>query len=48
VNPDDYDDVLTEWITGTPLAKLDNFHVIARTAFGNLYLWGEKLVNLLE
>lgn len=42
MNPDDYDDVLTEWIAGTPLAKLDQFHVIARTAFGNLYLWGEK------
>lgn len=42
VNPDDYDDVLAEWIVGTPLERLDHFHVIARTAFGNLYLWGEK------
>lgn len=42
VNPSDYEEVLSQWITGTPLAQIDNFHVIARTAFGKLYLWGEK------
>jgi len=42
VNPDDFEDLLAEWLEGTPLAKVDHFHVIARTAFGKLYLWGEK------
>lgn len=42
VNPDDFKDVLAEWLAGTALEKFDQFHVIARTAFGKLYLWGEK------
>jgi hypothetical protein len=42
VNPSIYDRVLREWIKNTPLDKIDKFHVIARTAFGKLYLWGEK------
>jgi len=42
VNPADFEDLLAEWIMGTPLEKTDQFHVIARTAFGKLYLWGEK------
>lgn len=42
VNPDDFEDLLAEWLSGTPLEKIDRFHVIARTAFGKLYLWGEK------
>lgn len=42
VNPEDFKDVLAEWLAGTPLEKIDQFHVIARTAFGKLYLWGEK------
>lgn len=29
-------------LLGTALEKVDQFHVIARTAFGKLYLWGEK------
>ncbi|AZE99531.1 hypothetical protein C4J95_2069 [Pseudomonas orientalis] len=42
VNPDDYEDIKDEWMEETPLAALDNFHVIARSAFGKLYLCGEK------
>jgi len=42
VNPDDYHDVLEEWIKGTPLAAVDRFHVFAMNAFGYLYLCGEK------
>lgn len=42
VNPDDYEDLISEWLAGTPLEKLDTFHVIARTAFGKLYACGEK------
>lgn len=42
VNPDAYEDLLDEWLEGTPLQSLDQFAVIARTGFGNLHLWGEK------
>jgi hypothetical protein len=42
VNPDDYEDMVDEWLDGSPLERLDAFHVIARTAFGDLYLCGQK------
>lgn len=42
VNPDDYEDIVDEWLEDNPLEQLDAFHVIARTAFGDLYLWGEQ------
>lgn len=42
VNPDDYEDIVDEWLEDSPLEQIDAFHVIARSAFGHLYLWGEK------
>lgn len=42
VNPEDYEDIVDEWLENSPLEQLDSFHVIARTAFGKLYLCGEK------
>lgn len=42
VNPDDYEYIKDIWLEDTPLAGIDNFHVIARSAFGNLYLCGER------
>ena len=41
VNPDEYEDIKDAWLEGTPLVNIDNFHVIARDAFGDLYLCGE-------
>ncbi|WP_081065811.1 GAD-like domain-containing protein [Burkholderia multivorans] len=41
VDPGDYEDVVDEWLDGSRLEQLDAFHVIARTAFGKLFLWGE-------
>jgi hypothetical protein len=43
VDPDDYEDLIDEWLEDTPLEGLDSFHVIARTAFGKLYACGEKV-----
>ncbi|VWC82338.1 hypothetical protein BLA39750_01295 [Burkholderia lata] len=54
VNPDDYEDLVDEWLEGTPLEEVDSFHAIARTAFGELFLCGEstgrsvKIVPLLN
>lgn len=43
VNPQEYDAVVSCWIAGTALASHDSYHLVARSAFGDLYLWGEKL-----
>ncbi|PZW49453.1 GAD-like domain-containing protein [Pseudomonas sp. URMO17WK12:I2] len=42
VNPDSYKATLDSWLQGSVLAEIDNYHVIARDAFGSLYAWGER------
>lgn len=42
VNPQEYEGVVDSWIKGTEFEKRDNYYLIARGAFGDLYLWGEK------
>ncbi|PTT89447.1 GAD-like domain protein [Pelomonas sp. HMWF004] len=42
VNPDDYEDLVDEWLEGTSLEEVDSFHVIARSGLGLLYLFGEQ------
>lgn len=42
VNPDEYEDIKECWLEDTPFKVLDKFHVIARSAFGSLYLCGER------
>ena len=42
VNPDDYEDLVYEWLHDSFLEQIDEFHVIARSAFGELFLWGQK------
>lgn len=42
VNPDDFEDLVDEWLADTQLEQVDSFHAIARSAFGDLYLCGEK------
>lgn len=41
VNPDDYEPVLDAWLSGTELEGRDRYYVIARGAFGDLFVWGE-------
>lgn len=48
VNPQEYEAVVSSWIDGTKLAEHDNYHLIARSAFGDLYLWGENSGFSLE
>lgn len=48
VNPQDYESLLNTWLAGTEAFKSDNYHVIARSAFGELYLWGEKSADSLS
>jgi hypothetical protein len=42
VNPADYEEILELWLKDTPLWGRENYYVIARTAFGRLYIWGDK------
>lgn len=42
VNPQEYEPVLEAWIADTPFMEKDAYHIIARSAFGELFLWGER------
>ncbi|EOV8090178.1 TPA: DUF1851 domain-containing protein [Providencia rettgeri] len=42
VDPDDYEDIVDEWLENTYLEEIDSFHAIAINGFGNIYLCGEK------
>jgi hypothetical protein len=48
VNPQDYEAPLEAWIGNTPFMEQDAYHVIARSAFGDLYFWGERTGFTLE
>jgi hypothetical protein len=41
-NPDDFEDDLEAWLGDTPVVEEDAYYVIARSGFGDLYLWGTK------
>ena len=40
VDPDEYEPALEAWIGDTPFMEKDSYYVIARSAFGELFLWG--------
>jgi hypothetical protein len=42
VDPDEYEPVLEAWIGDTNFMETDEYYVIARSAFGELFLWGKK------
>ncbi len=42
VDPQEYEHLVQYWLKDTPLEGIDEFHVIARSAFGSLFLCGEK------
>jgi hypothetical protein len=42
VNPQEYDRVVASWLEGTKFETFDTYHLIARSAFGDLFLWGER------
>ena len=48
VDPEDYEDVLDAWLDDTPLVEGDAYYVIARSAFGRLYLWGQRTGNSIN
>ncbi|WDY59601.1 GAD-like domain-containing protein [Pseudomonas sp. PSKL.D1] len=44
VDPREYEGVVDAWVGGN---SHDTYHLIARSAFGELYLWGEKTGSML-
>ncbi|MFU2198796.1 GAD-like domain-containing protein, partial [Acinetobacter baumannii] len=44
-NPDDYAEVIYDWLEDTSLPDDDVYYVLARSAFGKLLIWGEKNYN---
>lgn len=48
VDPQEYEPVLEAWIGDTPFMEKDAYHIIARSAFGELYFWGENSCDSLK
>ena len=42
VNPADYAESLAEWLTDSGVPNDDQYYVIARSAYGELYVWSQK------
>ncbi|KJY81995.1 aspartyl-tRNA amidotransferase, partial [Vibrio neptunius] len=47
-NPAEFEGVLESFLKGTEFANYDNYHVIARNCYGQLFLWGERTGASLE
>ena len=47
VNPAEYEEVLQNWIEGTVFEDRDDLSVVARTAFGELYIWSKGKGSVL-
>lgn len=47
VNPEEYKEVVEEWLKDTPFESFDRYHLIAIGAFGEMILWGEETGNSL-
>ncbi|UOD28074.1 DUF1851 domain-containing protein [Massilia violaceinigra] len=48
VDPQEYEPVLDAWIGDTEFMERDAYHVIARSAFGVLFFWGENTGSSLK
>ncbi|EHI9299556.1 DUF1851 domain-containing protein [Vibrio vulnificus] len=47
-NPDEYQDILDRFLEDTPFEQQDIYYVIARNAWGELMLYGEKTGHSIE
>jgi len=48
VNPAEYDDLVHHWLEESGIANSETIHVIARSAFGDLYLWQSQTGSSLS
>ena len=42
VNPNDYQDIVEKWLAKTPAWGREKYYVVARSAFGELYVRGDR------
>ncbi|MFY1667274.1 GAD-like domain-containing protein [Pseudomonas sp. Pseu.R1] len=47
-DPDEYQKVVCEWLEESKVPSADSYHVVARGAFGDLYLWQEHTGHILK
>ena len=47
-NPDDYKELLEQYLVNTPLANREGLYVICKTSFGKLYLWERGKGNVAD
>ncbi|RAU46406.1 MULTISPECIES: GAD-like domain-containing protein [unclassified Pseudomonas] len=48
VNPADYDATVRTWLEASGIQDADTYHVVARSAFGDLYLWQSRTGSTLN
>jgi hypothetical protein len=48
VDPAEYQELITAWLDDSGIPDSGFYHTIARSAFGDLYLWHEKAGNWLN
>ncbi|MFJ3469519.1 GAD-like domain-containing protein [Pseudomonas sp. NPDC090201] len=48
VDPAQYESVIRDWLKNSGIPAADYYHVIARGAFGDLYLWEESAGHTLK
>jgi len=47
-NPDDYIELVRDYLKDTPFEDRENLYVVARTAFGELYIWETSKGGIIE
>jgi len=48
VNPEEYDHLIQVWIKDEEVLASDNYYVIAKSGFGELFVWGEKSGRIFD
>lgn len=48
VNPAEYDELMNDYLSHTPLKDRKNLYVVARSAFGQLYIWEKGKGNVIS
>jgi len=48
VNPTEYDEVMHDYLAFTPLKDRKNLYVVARSAFGKLYVWEKGKGDVID
>ena len=47
-NPDEYTEIVEQYLATTPLGNKKDIYVVARSAFGNLLIWEKSKGNIID